>query len=147
MNNFFNYLLEKYLFGSHKSKLLLALESNLPNELDWAYNKLIKLSFNCPINFHIGVVPGLIDAFIDHLQPFFSKLILSTRLNDFETKIIDDLTTPSPISLLITPEFEICLERTLQILHIIRNFSSLEINARFFSTFSSVVTMLAKGML
>jgi hypothetical protein len=51
--------LEKYLQGGWQNRLILALRSNLPNEADWAFNKLIKLSFMH--FFFVGYLPGLYD--------------------------------------------------------------------------------------
>jgi hypothetical protein len=126
-------LLEKYLYGVHKSRILLALQSGLPNEIDWAYNLLVKLSFNCPDNFHIGSLPGLFDCFLDPLDYFFSKLDLNLSSINFETSVNQEhlyfLDKFSDVSLLTHPEFGKMLERTLQVLHILRNFSFLEQNA------------------
>lgn len=123
-----------FVFGAHKARVLLSLQSNLPNEIDWAINKLIKISFRCPDNFHIGSLPGLLDALLDHLEPMFSNLEQSTDSESIETKMKDsfpDVNYYSDISVFSTSEANLLLERTLQILHILRNLSYLEHNAKY----------------
>ena len=130
---------EKYLFGAFKSKLLLALQSKLPNEIDWALNKLVRLSFTLPPNFHIGSIPDLVETLIDLLQPFFAHFPLSLKSNIQEP-------SDTSISLFTRPKSLELLERTLQVLHVIRNLSSLEQNAKFFTSFPTLLTILAKGI-
>lgn len=60
------------LDGGHRNRILLALLSGLPNEIDWAFNKLIPLSHICPDNFSIKVIPGVLDAIMEHARPFIS---------------------------------------------------------------------------
>ena len=114
--------------------MLLALQSKLPNEVDWAYNKLVKISFNCPDNFHIGAIPGLLECILETLDAFFNKLNLNLSPTNFETSINDEelntFQTLPEVILLVNPSFAILFERTLQALHVLRNFSFLEHNAK-----------------
>ncbi len=105
----------------------------------------MKLSYTLPATFHAGSIPELSETLIGLLDPFFSKLALSLRQDDLNTK---PTTTTFFDSLLFTqPDMPVLLERTLQILHIFRNFSSLEQNARYFTSFPDFLTILAKGNL
>ena len=134
---------EKYLSGGWQSRLLLALKSPLANEQDWAYNKLVKLSFTQ--NFFIGILPSLQETLMEHAAPFFEDWVLNTSPSNFETssKVQGQL---SEISLFQDAQSAIILERILQILHIIRNLSFLPDNAVVFSRDHALLTNLAKAI-
>eukprot|EP00842_Homolaphlyctis_polyrhiza_P005483 jgi/Hompol1/5936/HPOL_004792-RA len=87
---------EQYLQGFWQSRLTLALRSGLPNEVDWAYNKLIKLSHSHPLP--LAKLPGLIDTLVDHMRPFCNRLVLNTRPDNYETSL-DDQTVAELLSL------------------------------------------------
>jgi hypothetical protein len=138
-----------------QNKLLLALQSGLPNEIDWAFNKLVKLSVSSG-TFHVGSVAGLLDAIMAHGDPFFSILRLNTALDNFETtldppkaharnenKHIPHFQIFSTLTLKQTDEL---IERVLQVMHILRNFSHSDHHAKFFITQHSILTMLAKAI-
>ncbi|KAJ3194014.1 Chromatin structure-remodeling complex protein rsc9 [Entophlyctis luteolus] len=139
--------------GGPQNRLLLALQSNLPNEVDWAFSKLIKLSCSFPPNFHVGSIAGLIDAIIAHADPFFENLKLNTAVDNFETS--PDSSRPESLQLL--PHFsEITLfnlrdahellDRVLQVLHVLRNFSFTDIHIKFLIQQHKVLTLLAKSL-
>ncbi|KAJ3300364.1 Chromatin structure-remodeling complex protein rsc9 [Borealophlyctis nickersoniae] len=142
--------LEKYLHGNWKSRLLLALQSALPNEVDWAFNKLVKLSFSQ--NFYIEIVPGLLDAILEHAAPLFDSLILNTSANDFQTTQTNSanrrqaVPTLSEIGVFNTPESATLLERTMQVLHVLRNLSFVPDNAVEFCRNYTLLTVIAKGV-
>ncbi len=81
--------------GGWQNRLALGLKSSLPNEVDWAFNKLVKLSFQH--YFFIGFIPGLFDALIEHLDGFFQGLKVSTNPAAFETVLAENSTLP-PLS-------------------------------------------------
>ncbi|KAJ3053425.1 Chromatin structure-remodeling complex protein rsc9, partial [Rhizophlyctis rosea] len=144
---------EKYVSGNWKSRILLALQSGLPNEADWAFNKLIKLSFSH--NFYQGIVPGILDALLDHASPFFDSLTLHISKSDFETlpkkpqyeSNPDPIVSPiTEISLFNTKKSGESLERALQVLHILRNMSFVPENASEFAGDYRLLHFLAKGM-
>lgn len=136
--------IEKYLQGGPKSRILLALESGLPNEQDWAFNKLIKLSYKFN-NLNLGMFPGLFDILIEMSESFFSNLSLNTSPESYETTLSDGKEIPT---LTLFTSRDKCLEheKVMRVLHVFRNFSFLTQNAQFFSTQASVITMLAKGI-
>ncbi|KAI8917428.1 hypothetical protein BC831DRAFT_484971 [Entophlyctis helioformis] len=78
----------RYLQGGWHNRLTLALRSQLPNEIDWAFNKLIKITYD--FNFQIGILPGLAEVLIEHMQPLFGSLILNTSPLDFETTLMHE---------------------------------------------------------
>lgn len=112
----------------------MSLQSTLPNEIDWAINKLIKISYRCPENFHIGSVPGLLDTLLEHLDPMFIQLELSLDSDSLDTAVKQEFQATmnyySDVSVFSAPETDLLSERTLQILHILRNLSYLNHNAK-----------------
>ncbi|KAJ3273579.1 AT-rich interactive domain-containing protein 2 [Terramyces sp. JEL0728] len=140
---------EKYIQGGWQNRLALALKSNLPNEVDWAFNKLVKLSFQ--LHFYVGFIPGLPETLIDHTLPFFDHLILNTSPYNFETTLnpeTDNSTVPemAEITVFNVQESAELLERVLQALHVIRNMSFMNENAQAFSRDHRLLTILAKSL-
>ncbi|KAJ3106414.1 Peroxisomal membrane signal receptor PTS1 [Phlyctochytrium planicorne] len=135
-----------------------AVESGLPNEVDWAFNKLVKLSFTCHSNFHIGTIAGLLDSIIAYADPFFIHLKLNTALDNFETTVDDEgwttrkdgkqniLPVFSDFTIFNTTQSSELMERVMQVMHILRNFSFLDHHARFFISQHSILTILAKAI-
>jgi hypothetical protein len=159
------------LNGGWQSRIILALKSNLPNEVDWAFNKLVKISHLHLI--HIQQIPGistsidfigifqftqtfigisqfkkdfigLQELLIQHMSPVFDSLILSTDPNDFETT--SAVFSLREISLFHSKDVSCALERTLQVLHIIRNFLFFDQNPPVFARDHVFLTNLAKGL-
>ncbi|KAJ3286479.1 AT-rich interactive domain-containing protein 2 [Rhizoclosmatium sp. JEL0117] len=143
---------EKYLMGGFQNKILLALQSGLPNEVDWGFNKLVKISYTCPPNFHVGTISGLLDIMLTYVDPFFDVLKLNTALDNFETS--PDYTRPdvsklphfSELTLFNSKESALLIERVLQFLHIIRNFSFMDHNLKFFIQQHAILTIVAKAL-
>jgi hypothetical protein len=108
-----------YMVGGFKNRYLLALESGLPNEIDWAFNELIKLSFFCPENFHIDVIPGILDVLLNFVDM---------------NKLLDPSALVSPTE----------LERFNQVFHIVRNFSFLEVNYKSLLLSTRLLSFLQK---
>ncbi|KAJ3205452.1 hypothetical protein HK099_000823 [Clydaea vesicula] len=140
---------EKYLWGRNQSRLLLAIESGLPNEIDWALSKLVKISYSCPETLCIeSVVPGLIEALINIIQPFFDCLKLNTSKSNFLTTLNNDrLPKFEEIRMFnLTVDQEKELDVVLNVLQVIRNFSILPPNALNFSLQHEIIEILAKGI-
>jgi len=184
------------LVGGIKNRLLLALESELPNEIDWALYILLKISFKFnDNNFCLDSIPGLIEAlsqkandFIDNIEllienekdyknnndmdidfedktedltlteyndedddePMLNEILydqLTPDIFDFETsgeKKIKELSLYNTCYL-TTDELEQELERTRYVIDIIRNFSFIEINARFFASKDCIIEVIKKS--
>ena len=91
------------MVGGVKNRLLLALESELPNEIDWALNILLKISFKFKDNnFCLSSIPGLTEALSQRANDFLDNIVLLIENEkdyknendmeiDFEDKT-DDLT-------------------------------------------------------
>ncbi|KAJ1916301.1 Transcription elongation factor spt6 [Mycoemilia scoparia] len=57
---------DHYLYGGYQNRLTLALRSGLPNEIDWACHKLVRVSHGCPENYDVlGNCPLLVEAIIE----------------------------------------------------------------------------------
>ncbi|KAI9341120.1 hypothetical protein BDR26DRAFT_1007228 [Obelidium mucronatum] len=145
---------DKYLVGGYQNKLLLALLSGLPNEVDWAFNKLVRLSSTAPPNFHLGSIPSLLDALLSHTDAFFDILKLNTAADNFETSpdhtrpstLLVNLPHYSELTLFNSKESAELMERVLQLMHILRNFSFSDINLKFFISQHLVLTVVAKAL-
>lgn len=129
--------------------MALALKSSLPNEVDWAFNKLIKLSFQH--HFYVGYIPSLPETLLEHTRPFFDQLHLNTSPHNFETSLSSEksnLKVPhmSEMAMFNLPQKSILLERVLQSLHVIRNMSFMNENAIAFSRDHALLTVLAKAL-
>ncbi|KAH8548593.1 hypothetical protein BGW37DRAFT_505492 [Umbelopsis sp. PMI_123] len=59
---------------SFRIRITLALKSRLPNEVDWAFNNLVRLSFASD-NFNFGYMPQLLDSLVRFAEPFFQKYV------------------------------------------------------------------------
>jgi hypothetical protein len=130
--------------GGWLNRLALALFSQLPNEVDWAFNKLISLSYKN--NFYIGYIPQLPQILLDILNSFFSNLTLNTSPNAFETTAGKDVPPMEIITMFNTEKIALQVERVLQCLHIIRNLTFMHENAVAFSKDSQLLHVLAKSM-
>ncbi|KAI8378016.1 uncharacterized protein BYT42DRAFT_614646 [Radiomyces spectabilis] len=105
-----------------RTRILLALKSCLPNEIDWAFNTLVKFSYASE-NFSLDFMPVLVDLLLGFTDPFFEKHIEPAVANPKSPGEID------PVIFSSKKDQEM-LERVLQVFHILRNFSFLEINIR-----------------
>ncbi|KAI7863943.1 hypothetical protein BDF14DRAFT_1838773 [Spinellus fusiger] len=104
-----------------RTRILLALKSCLPNEVDWAFNTLIKFSFASE-NFNLLL--GFADPFFAHTH----------ALSDTEDVMFS------------TKENQELFERVLQVFHILRNFSFLDINVRRLAHHEKLGEMLLAGI-
>ncbi|RUP45297.1 hypothetical protein BC936DRAFT_148348 [Jimgerdemannia flammicorona] len=145
-----------YINGGHRNRILLALKSGLPNEIDWAFNNLVKISFECADNFHLEIIPTLLETLLHFAQPFFEHHILpqsdlttaSTEDNaDQSTETEPAFTTlPTDYHLFNSKDYQENLERVLQVFHILRNFSFLDTNIRLLSNQSGLRRWLMTGL-
>ncbi|TPX66839.1 hypothetical protein SpCBS45565_g04167 [Spizellomyces sp. 'palustris'] len=138
---------EKYLYGAWKNRLTLALTSTLPNEVDWAFTKLVKLSYTK--NFYVGIIPGMFEAILDHAAPLFDELVIKKSGGVIETHTVDNPKAIPPISsvsMFYDEGISTLLERVLQVLHVLRNLSFWPDNAMHFGKSYALLTYLAKGI-
>ena len=138
---------ERFLQGGWQNRISLALKSNLQNEVDWAFNKLIELSFKH--NFYVGFIPTLPETLLCHCAAFFENLELNTSPLNFETSIKQDNSVVpelNEMTMFNLDHQQLLLERVLQVLHIIRNMSFMNENAVAFSRDHKLLTILAKSM-
>ncbi|KAF9973698.1 Chromatin structure-remodeling complex protein rsc9 [Actinomortierella ambigua] len=124
-----------FIEGGHQNRILLALRSELPNEVDWAFNKLIALSFEWH-EFSLNMVPGLLEELLTFVQPLFGWI------QSVETRQLEDLSEDDVAAL--NDNFN--LERVLQVFHVIRNVSFLEHNTRSLSEVAALRKMLQQGL-
>ncbi|KAI8816714.1 uncharacterized protein EV422DRAFT_571470 [Fimicolochytrium jonesii] len=137
---------EKYLYGAWQNRLKLALASQLPNEVDWAFTKLVRLSY--VKNFYLGVLPGVLEEILEHASPILGEMEIRKQGGHIETqtKSGGEIPTITGKSLLHSSTLAIKLERCLQVLHIIRNLAFYPDNALYFSKDFTLLTYISKGL-
>ncbi|ORZ36712.1 hypothetical protein BCR44DRAFT_41323 [Catenaria anguillulae PL171] len=112
-----------YFHGGYHNRLLLALQSTLPNEIDWALSILLKASAIEDREIHLIAVPGLVDTLISMLDPIFTVGASDDLyLHSLESTAVD-------------------LERALFTLQILRNFSFTLANARQLAYSTAIPTV------
>ncbi|RCI03546.1 Chromatin structure-remodeling complex protein rsc9 [Rhizopus stolonifer] len=116
-----------YIDYEFRTRMLFALESNLPNEVDWAFNTLIKFSYASE-NFNLDFIPTLIDLLLSFIGDFFEE--------------IEETVNCDMVSKLQQERYE----RVLQVFHILRNFSFLEMNIRRLASHEQLRGLLMKGI-
>lgn len=124
-----------YIDGGHQNRILLALKSELPNEIDWAFSRLIALSFEWN-EFSLDMIPGLLNELLSYAQPFFNWW------STLEPKDIDELMEEDLLNMSETHN----MERVLQVFHILRNISFLDHNTLILTEHSGYRKMLQQGL-
>ncbi|KAK5816141.1 hypothetical protein F5H01DRAFT_321586 [Linnemannia elongata] len=124
-----------YIEGGHQNRILLSLKSELPNEVDWAFSRLISLSFEWN-EFSLNMIPGLLNELLSFAQPFFEWWAT------LEPKAIDELMDDDVLNMNETHN----LERVLQVFHILRNLSFLDQNISILTEHSGFRKMLQQGL-
>ncbi|KAF8924407.1 hypothetical protein EDD21DRAFT_7264 [Dissophora ornata] len=130
-----NFLEGYYVDGGHQNRILLALKSELPNEIDWAFSRLISLSFEWN-EFSLNMIPGLLNELLSFAQPFFDWWS-SLESKDNEELMDDDLLSMSETH---------NMERILQVFHILRNLSFLDHNTVILTEHAGFRKMLQQGL-
>jgi hypothetical protein len=67
-----------------RTRITLALKSRLPNEIDWAFNNLVRLSFVSE-DFNLAYMPQLLDNLVSFAEPFFQKYVFPLVGSDSNT--------------------------------------------------------------
>ncbi|TPX33241.1 hypothetical protein SmJEL517_g03867 [Synchytrium microbalum] len=144
------------LFGGPHSRLLLALESGLPNEIDWAFNKLIKISFRSynsikPID--ISNIPGLLHILLTHMAPVFGRINLDVQARADAVLAeptaagqLNPLPPLTEITIFASTDQLILFERALQSLLVINNFTFYIPNIKNLVESDHLLSYLTKGI-
>ncbi|CDH56889.1 hypothetical protein RO3G_07482 [Lichtheimia corymbifera JMRC:FSU:9682] len=97
-----------------KQRVLLAMQSSNPMDVDWALNCIVTISFECPEQLQLDNTPLLLDLLLKRGDPF----------------LLGQQDRPSII----------------KILHILRNFSFLEVNARILASDTRLRSMIQRSL-
>ncbi len=130
-----------------------------PFQVDWAFNKLLQVSYVCPDSaFSLEMVPQLLDALLDHAEPFMR---LVNRLQKDAVALQQSVTSSVRTEqatlaalndaqrLLFEPSVglnAVDLERTLQLFTILRNFSFLSSSIVQFLTSPRLFNIIAVAL-
>ncbi|PKY43897.1 hypothetical protein RhiirA4_341432 [Rhizophagus irregularis] len=137
------------LGGGNSNRILLALKSQLPNEIDWAFEVLIQLSEDESITFYMDKIPGLIDNLLTFVAPFYKDMRKLTELANVNIKEMGkdfdyiESTIKEYFSSLARIEQ---LKRIMQIFLMFRNLSFLEYNAEMMATYKPLRRFLIEGL-
>ncbi|KAI8093857.1 uncharacterized protein BX664DRAFT_330754 [Halteromyces radiatus] len=101
-----------------KQRILAALQYGTHSQIEWALKNMVTISFECPEELRLDRNPSLLDLLL---------------------KIAE-------VSLQQSDEAECMMEHTLQILHILRNFSFIEENARLLANSTQLKQMMIKNL-
>lgn len=118
---------EAHIDEEFRSRIILALNSSLPNEIDWVFNTLVRFSYSSE-NFNLDYMPDLIDHLLNVIDPYFQHHHQHSHL-------------------LSTKSDQTNYERALQVLHILRNFSFLDNNLRRLAHHARLRQTLMKGLI
>ncbi|KAI7849798.1 hypothetical protein BDC45DRAFT_519638 [Circinella umbellata] len=106
-----------------KQRILYSLQSSNEWDVEWALNYVVTISFERPEELRLDKTPLLLDLLLKWSNPFLNE----NTNNNNNTTIIKN--NPNPI---------------LKILHILRNFSFLEVNARILASDIRLKSMIEK---
>ncbi|KAI9141591.1 hypothetical protein BKA69DRAFT_382711 [Paraphysoderma sedebokerense] len=138
----------EYTDGGYSNRILLALESQLPNEVDWALKKLLSITFTSD-RFQFSVIPGLLDLLIEMMNDYIDKEMkhikkMSTQSNGLAHEA-------SPLSLASEEIFHAYQsreerERVFLISAILWNSSFAVDNIRIFVCFPPLKELIVKAL-
>jgi len=137
------------LGGRNNNRILLAMKSQLPNEIDWAFEVLIQLSEDENIFFYIDKIPGLIDVILTFVAPFYKDMRKLTELSNVTIKEIGkdgDYLESTIKEYFSSPARIEQLKRVMQIFLIFRNLSFLEYNSEIMATYKPLRRFLIEGL-
>ncbi|ORX58913.1 hypothetical protein DM01DRAFT_1209187 [Hesseltinella vesiculosa] len=126
-----------FIDAEFRSRVCLALRSSLPNEVDWAFNTLIKVTFMSE-NFTLDHTPSLLDDMAPFVKPFFDHHVFS--LTD------DSALATSSMDLFNDQPDKLQLERVLQVFHVLRNLSFQEASIRHIMHHQQMCTYLVASV-
>lgn len=105
-----------------KQRVMLCLRSQNQADIEWAINKIVIISFESPKKLRLDNTPGLLDLLLDIATGFLQHFCEGS------------------------PNYDRLFEPTLKVLHILRNFSFLNINARMLASNKRMKDMLFKTL-
>ncbi|RHZ47149.1 hypothetical protein Glove_590g40 [Diversispora epigaea] len=124
------------LGGGHHNRILLALKSQLENEIEWAFEILVQLSSDETVNFHLDKIPGLVEVVLSFVSPLYKDVRKLTGIESGSILAIDNTKENDHLELMVneylsSPSKGDQLKRILQIFLVFRNVSLNDYNAKF----------------
>lgn len=132
-----------YVEPGHHNRLLLALKSDIPSEIDWALQRLVKTSYEYQGALRFVNIPGLVDILLTHITPVLNletyRAKEAAELFETDGRLIRDELFGAK------SQFE-TKERMLAAALVLRNCSMVEDNARFLASHPSARKMAIHGV-
>ncbi|KAF0684950.1 Aste57867_23107 [Aphanomyces stellatus] len=117
-------------------RLVLALDSNLEDHIEWALNQLTVLSFgstkDSDCDLLLAHVPGLLDALLRHVH--LKRDYLACLAQPPSPTSLDDNDDIDPAAIYLAAQPEMRAERTTRVLHILRNLAMIVDNEAAIAT-------------
>ncbi|CAG8452200.1 8073_t:CDS:2 [Acaulospora morrowiae] len=125
--------------------------SQLPNEIDWAFEVLVQLSADDTINFYLDKIPGLVDVILSFVAPFYKDIRKFTGTEPGSMLTIDsekdtELFVSSVNEFLSLPVKIEQLSRVQQIFLMFRNLSYTEHNMKFMAGYKPLRRFLVEAL-
>ncbi|KAF7727037.1 Chromatin structure-remodeling complex protein rsc9 [Apophysomyces ossiformis] len=113
------------LNDNDRRQILYSLQSGSTNSVHWALSKVVTISFECPDQLRLDRVPMLLDVLLSLAEPALQACSADGTVSNNSATSNDHI---------------------LKILHIVRNFSFIDINAQILATHARLKAMVVKSL-
>ncbi|KAI9025860.1 hypothetical protein CLU79DRAFT_833660 [Phycomyces nitens] len=127
-----------------RQRILHGLEYGTPVDVEWALNTIVTLSFECPDQLRLDKVPTLLDLLLNCAEPCLADDTFQGTIQNMMDLVSDSLGKCHVDPQKTQPE--IAHRQTLTVIHILRNFSFIETNARILGSSQRLRKMLVRGL-
>ncbi|OAD76410.1 C2H2-type zinc finger transcription factor [Phycomyces blakesleeanus NRRL 1555(-)] len=127
-----------------RQRILHGLEYGTSVDIEWALNSIVTLSFECPEQLRLDKIPTLLDLLLHCAEP----CLVENTFPGTEPNAMD-LMSDSLDRCHVDPhkaKSEMARRRILTVVHILRNFSFIENNARILGSSQRLRQMLVRGL-
>lgn len=127
-----------------KQKILFALRFGGAKDIEWALNFLLDLTFTTPHHLPISTTPMLLELLLDHGRPYIQhhedKQRSNKKAKDDALSSLMDMDTGDDMH---SPEK---WDRLKKVLHVVRNYSTLEFDAMKMASHSVLKDLIIKAL-
>ncbi|KAI8341797.1 hypothetical protein BC941DRAFT_414488 [Chlamydoabsidia padenii] len=127
-----------------KQRVLFALRFGSTKDIDWALNYLLDLTFTTPHHLPISTTPMLLELLLDHGRPYI-KQQEEKQENDNQSKD-DALSSLMDMDTGDDTQSTVKWDRLKKVLHVIRNYSTMEFDAMKMATHELLKDLIIKTL-